>query len=172
MHTLWNDFSEPDSKMINVSIRFANVLDAEYISRVHIRSWQQTYANFIPESILNNLSVSDRTQQWISLIEQGVMVLVLELNKQIVGFSSVCPFRDEGNHNFSGEISAIYLDPKYWRNGFGTKLCLTALNELSSIGYKEALLWVLSDNIQARAFYEKLGFQATRRFNSEVQQRN
>ncbi|CEG59299.1 protein of unknown function (plasmid) [Legionella fallonii LLAP-10] len=41
MHILWNDFSLSAilTKMTNVSIRFANVLDAECISRVHAQSW-------------------------------------------------------------------------------------------------------------------------------------
>lgn len=153
--------------MTHVSIRFANEFDAERIGMIHIRSWQKAYAPYIPESILHNLSVSDRTQQWSGLIGQGVAVLVLELNEQVIGFASLCKFRNEDHYDAAGEVSAIYLDPNYWRNGYGTKLCLAALDELSHLGYQAAFLWVLCDNTPARMFYEKLGFQATNKTKLE-----
>ncbi|RUR04294.1 GNAT family N-acetyltransferase [Legionella sp. km772] len=147
--------------MIHSSIRFANESDAEAIGLVHIRSWQKTYEHYIPDTVLSNLSLWDRTQQWKNLIREGVKVLVLETNKQIIGFASVGDYRDADKKNQSGEISAIYLAPEYWRHGLGSKLCLAAMEELSKAGYQEVLLWVMSDNIQARLFYEKLGFQVT-----------
>jgi len=148
-------------KLMTHSIRLATELDAKSIGLVHIRSWQKAYEHYIPESILNNLSHSERAQQWQSLIVQGTTVLVLETNNHIVGFVSICKFRDESKDNASGEISAIYLDPNYWRKGYGARLCIAALKELSKTGYKEVLLWVMADNTQARLFYEKLGFQST-----------
>lgn len=147
--------------MINSSIRFANELDAGAIALVHIRSWQKAYEHYIPESILSTLSLSERTQQWQQLISAGVKVLILEANNKIAGFASVCTFRDADNDNKLGEISAIYLDPDYWRAGLGSQLCVAAMEELAKAGYREVLLWVMSDNIQGRLFYEKLGFQVT-----------
>ena len=147
--------------MTDSSIRAAMEFDAEAIASVHICSWQKAYEQYIPESILSNLSVSERSQQWYSLLKEGVIILVLETNNQLIGFASICEFRDRDKGNLSGEISAIYLHPDYWRNGLGTKLCQAALTELSKAGHKEALLWVLADNTQARLFYENQGFQAT-----------
>lgn len=146
--------------MTNLIIRRATEYDAEAIALVHIRSWQKAYEQYIPESILNSLSVLERTQQWYELIKTGVIILVLELNNKIIGFVSICQFRDGLVDSFRGEISAIYLYPNYWRKGFGAKLCATALNELSNLGYKEALLWELADNSHACMFYETLGFHA------------
>ena len=143
------------------TIRFAKDLDAEAIGLVHIRSWQKAYEQYIPESILNELSLSDRAHHWQTLISKGVTVLVMEVNNQIIGFASTSKFRDESIDNSSGEINAIYLAPQYWRNGYGVELCLAALSELTEAGYKKVLLWVMADNTQARLFYEKLGFQAT-----------
>ncbi|WP_298627418.1 GNAT family N-acetyltransferase [uncultured Legionella sp.] len=142
-------------------IRPATVDDAEAIAVNHILSWQGMYKDFIPESILQELSIPDRTQQWRDLINQNVKVLVIEVADKIVGFASICAFRDDIRNGENGEISAIYLHPDYWRLGLGTKLCLAALDELSLSGYKTIYLWVLSDNHQAHKFYESLGFQAT-----------
>ncbi|MFO2653297.1 GNAT family N-acetyltransferase, partial [Legionella pneumophila serogroup 1] len=67
---------------------------------------------------------------------------------------SICTFRDGIEDNSKGEISAIYIHPNFWHQGFGKKLSLAALKTLKELGYTEALLWVLSDNHQARSFYE------------------
>ena len=141
-------------------IRLAKNQDAEAIGLVHIQSWQKAYEDYIPEDILNNLSLSERAKLWGNLIEQGVEVLVLEKGSEIVGFASICAFRGEG-FSKSGEISAIYLSPQYWRNGYGSELCLAAIERLANAGYKDVLLWVLIDNTSARHFYENLGFEAT-----------
>lgn len=148
-------------KNLTHHIRPATVDDAEAIAINHILSWQGMYKDFIPESILQELSIEERTQQWHDLISQNVKVLVVELAGKIVGFASICAFRDDDRDGLNGEISAIYLHPDYWRLGLGTKLCLAALAELSTLGYKTIYLWVLSDNHQAHKFYESLGFQAT-----------
>jgi ribosomal protein S18 acetylase RimI-like enzyme len=148
-------------KNLTHHIRPATVDDAEAIAVNHILSWQGMYKDFIPESILQELSIEERTQQWHELISQNVKVLVVELADKIVGFASICAFRDDECDGLNGEISAIYLHPAYWRLGLGTKLCLAALAELSTLGYKTIYLWVLSDNHQAHKFYESLGFQAT-----------
>lgn len=147
--------------MTEALIRCAKEQDADNISIIHIRSWQKAYEQYIPKSVLDSLSHSERSQQWTHLIKEGVKVLVLEMQNQIIGFASVCMFRDDEQTHNLGEISAIYLHPEYWRKGFGSRLCIAALSELSKEGYKEVLLWVMADNTQARSFYERLGFQAT-----------
>ncbi|CAM4399812.1 MAG: Mycothiol acetyltransferase [Legionella sp.] len=141
------------------AIRIATIQDAEAISQVHICSWQKMYKEFIPEEVLKNLSLSERTQQWSELINQNVRVLICEMEQQLVGFASICAFRGNSAQSAFGEISAIYLHPDYWRMGLGSQLCLAAMSELVELGYKKVGLWVLEENSQARSFYEALGFK-------------
>lgn len=149
------------TKNVTPKIRMAKVHDAGTIALIHIRSWQKMYSEFIPETILKDLSLTERTQQWQDLLKQEVNVLLIEIDHQAVGFASICPFCGVNAEPLMGEISAIYLHPDYWRMGLGTKLCLTALSELTALGYKKVGLWVLEANNQARRFYEALGFTAT-----------
>ncbi|KTD54302.1 GNAT family acetyltransferase [Legionella sainthelensi] len=142
-------------------IRTAALEDAAAIAQIHISSWQKMYKDFIPETILQNLSLQDRTQQWHDLIMQHVKVLIIEINQQIVGFASIGTFHNFGTDGSMGEIKAIYLHPDYWRKGLGTQLCTAAISELTKLGYKKVLLWVFEDNHQARKFYDALGFEVT-----------
>lgn len=147
------------TRNVTPKLRIAESRDAEAIARVHICSWQKMYKEFIPEEILKNLSLDERAQQWATLINQGVKVLLLEVAQCIIGFASICAFRDINPDNSIGEISAIYLHPDYWRMGLGTQLCVAAMSELVTLGCEKVALWVLEDNIQARGFYEALGFE-------------
>lgn len=149
------------NKELTPSIRTATAKDAGDIARIHMRSWQKMYRDFIPDTILNNLSLHERTQQWDALIRKEVKVLVMEINHRIQGFASICPFRDPTADNSMGEISAIYIRPEYWRQGLGTQLCLAAISELEKEGYNKIFLWIFEANVQAKKFYEALGFTAT-----------
>jgi ribosomal protein S18 acetylase RimI-like enzyme len=143
----------------NISIRSARKDDALAIAKVHVISWQKIYRGYIPDKILDNLSINKRTQQWRELINNKVSILLIEKNDEIVGFVSLCPSRDtDQNPSICGEISAIYLNPIVWHQGLGKKLCHSALTELENMGFKEVMLWVLQENHLARKFYESMGF--------------
>lgn len=142
----------------SIRIRPAEVNDTHAIATIHVAAWQNIYRNHIPDVVLDNLSVANREQQWQVLLSKGVKVFVIDKNKQIVGFVSLCKARDKDCPKFYGEISAIYLHPSVWHQGLGKKLCSVALNELKNMGFSDVILWVLAENKQARRFYEALGF--------------
>lgn len=144
------------------NIRSANKDDASQIATVHIDSWRVIYRTHMPDSILDNLSLEKRESEWRERLYAGVKVWVIEEDKKIVGFASVCPSRDSDVDPIRvAEISAIYLLPEFWRKGLGNKLCRTIFESIISLGFKEITLWVLEGNIQASKFYESLGFQKT-----------
>ncbi len=129
---------------------------------MHVESWQVTYRGHIPDDVLDNLSVSEREKLWKSLLENNTCVFVLEEDKRLVGFVSICASRDSDlNPTQVGEISAIYIHPDYWRKGYGKRLLDTAINEFIKIGFSEVSLWVLDSNQSAIRFYENMGFSKT-----------
>lgn len=148
--------------MNDISIRFAEVSDAPAIALIHVTSWQKIYRGHIPDVVLDNLSVNQREQQWREFISNGVKVLVIERENNILGFASICSSRDaDTDSNMCGEISAIYLHPEMWHQGLGRQLADAALFELEKMGFSEVIVWVLDENNQARKFYEALGFSVT-----------
>ncbi len=56
------------------------------------------------------------------------------------------------------QADAINIDPHRWGRGYGRALLATAEVELASLGYSEAVLWVLPGNMRARRFYEAAGW--------------
>lgn len=144
------------------SIRLANPADANQIANVHIISWQTIYRGYIPDDILNNLSLQTRTQEWLERLQTGITVWVIELNNTIIGFASICPSRDaDDNPKQVIEISAIYLLPKFWRKGLAQQLCQIVFNDVLNKDFKEMTVWVLADNNQACQFYKSQGFLET-----------
>ena len=67
--------------------------------------------------------------------------------------------RDEDKDASYGEIWGIYLLPEDWNKGIGSYFINWGLNELKKRGYKRVTLWVLEENVNARRFYEKIGFK-------------
>lgn len=154
-------------------IRNADLDDAEGIATVHVASWQKIYRDIIPNSILDNLSVNERTRVWRERIKQNLIILVIEENKSIVGFASVCAARDSDlDIKLYGELSTIYLNPKFWGKGLGAKLCEQALEYLRDNGFLKVIVWVLQKNNQAKKFYEALGFIYTGYTKDEIFEKN
>ena len=48
--------------------------------------------------------------------------------------------------------------------GYGKLLLSKAIDELKKLGFKNILLWVLEDNMNARKFYEKNGFVCSEKY--------
>lgn len=103
--------------------------------------------------------MGDREDLWKSLLNQNVKVLVLVEQEQIVGFVSFGPGRDQDiDSSRVSEITAIYLKPSKWRKGLGNLLLCAAIKEIKKNDYKNVYAWVLDSNLQARHFYENIGF--------------
>jgi GNAT superfamily N-acetyltransferase len=141
-------------------IEMANESDASSIARINIISWQAAYNKIMPAEILDSLSVEHLTEGWKTQLQKNAIVLKISVNNEIIGFSFLCKHKLLQNCTLNqGEISAFYLDPRFWRQGFGKQLCLASLDKLRELGFKEASLWTLSDNYDAHRFYESLGFK-------------
>ena len=148
--------------MTDYTIRLANISDAEQIAKCHIASWQKIYRGFFTDEVLDNLSVAERTQRWMTILNTKSKTLVLEDNQRVVGFVCFCAARCEDiDPKKCGEIFAIYLHPEVWYQGFGKKLCEHAFVDLANLGFSEVILWVLKENQQARNFYQRMGFIET-----------
>lgn len=142
------------------TIRRATVEDARDIAEVHVASWRWAYEGLLPGSVLDALSVEERSDGWAPILErapEGVLVAVGE-DGRVAGFSSVGPTRDDDALPSTGELFAIYLRPEAAGTGVGSALLAGAEEDLRAAGFRRGTLWVLETNTRARSFYERHGW--------------
>jgi RimJ/RimL family protein N-acetyltransferase len=143
-------------------VRAATPEDALAIASVHVESWRTAYRGQMPDEVLASLSVDRRAEMWRNIITSTSpwkSVLVLDRADIVEGFAHVCQARDPDVDSGVGEVSAIYLLPPVWGQGFGRELMAAALRQLAESGLRSAILWVLETNDRARRFYEAGGWR-------------
>jgi ribosomal protein S18 acetylase RimI-like enzyme len=144
-------------------IRQAKASDARGIAEVRVRTWQEAYRDIMPTEFLAALSVDADEKRWRGLLKAQAperRTLVAESGGQVVGFVTAGVLRGDETEPLTGEVYAIYARPDRWGQGVGRKLLGQAEKDLVELGYEEAVLWVLTDNQRARAFYERAGWHA------------
>lgn len=142
------------------NVRYADVDDAKILGQIHSESWKVAYKGVVPDEVLNNITAEKRQKYFEKALTEGWEedAIIFKDNKA-VGLICIGKCRDEDKEEFWGEIWGIYLLPEYWNMGIGFELINWGLNELKRRNYKKIALWVLEGNLNARNFYEKMGFK-------------
>jgi len=153
-----------------LTIRGATPSDAPGIARVHVLTWQSAYQGLIPDSYLQTLSISKRTENWAKQLEKpadGTRYFVAALEGEVLGFCTVGKSGDEDSSSDVGELYAIYVLPDKQGSGIGSALLDTGLDFLKNENFKSATLWVLEANHTSRGWYESRGWQLEGGFKIE-----
>jgi GNAT superfamily N-acetyltransferase len=144
-----------------IQIREATTRNADAIAKVHVTTWRAAYRGILPASYLGSLSVDVSAGRWCRSLAAGrPRVLVADVDGTIVGWIAFGRCRDADKDASWSEVEALYVLPEYWGIGVGRRLMESARRKLSDAGYTDVLLWVLSDNERARAFYSQVGFES------------
>ena len=141
---------------MTVTIRPARPEDGDTVAAIRVASWRATYDGIVPPSYLETMD-SNR-EHWRAVAAgrlDGVELLVCEADGAVAGFSCYGPSRPPG-FGFAGELYATYFRPGAIGKGYGTATMDAALRGLARLGYPDAILWVLEDNLHARRFYERM----------------
>jgi ribosomal protein S18 acetylase RimI-like enzyme len=141
-------------------LRPATNADCRNLAEVQIASWQAAYRGILPEHALETLSVKSFETVWKhNLVNPTRNNVVAIVKDDIAGFVSYGPSRDRDmDRRKTAEVYGIYLLEEFWGGGLGLALMNLAVEDLSSTGFREASLWVLSENEKARRFFERYGF--------------
>jgi ribosomal protein S18 acetylase RimI-like enzyme len=145
-----------------ITIRRALPADAEQIAAVHDGAWREAYRGLIPGRELERLVARRGPDWWRRAVAQGSRILVFSLQGAIGGYVSYGRNR-AASMDFDGEIFELYLAPEYQGMGFGSRLFEAARHDLAANGLDSVLVWSLSDNERAVAFYRRLGGEPVRR---------
>jgi RimJ/RimL family protein N-acetyltransferase len=154
----------------SVRVRDAVQADAVDMAEVHVASWRAAYGELLPPAVLDGLSVAQRARHWAHVLDpsSGDRVVVAEVDGRLVGFAHVGPARDGDVGPSTGQLGTLYLHPRVWGTGVGRAVHDAGLAHLADSGFDRAVLWMLSTNLRARAFYERQGW--TRDGRIRVQQ--
>lgn len=140
-------------------IRPASTEDCEELGKVHVRSWQEAYANLLPASYLNSLDPIERAQNWVQALEAGGNVLIDLNGPNLAGFAAFGRSRDADAQASWGELAALYYLQSYWGKGRAQLLYQKVKTSLEELGFTTTTLWVLEGNDRAIKFYRKSGFE-------------
>lgn len=143
-------------------IRPARIEDAESLASLHVKTWQEAYANIMPEEYLRGLSVEERVERHRNAIAQAkpnTVRFVATVDGTLVGFIAGGPER-KGGYGYDAELYAVYVLKSYYRRGVGKALTRTLVDALVEKNFSSMVLWVLEQN-PSRAFYEALGGELT-----------
>ena len=136
-------------------IRPTEISDAQSMSRIYVRSWQDTYLSVVPFGFLFEMSESQHKQAFRNeIINNQVISFVAEETSNIVGFITGGNER-KGNDIYGGEIYTLYVLKYYQRRGIGSKLVSALTKQLNQNGIYSMLVRVLKLN-PYRRFYKKI----------------
>lgn len=142
-----------------IEVGNATLADSRRIAEIQVTGWQAGYRGILPDEFLGGLDTESRLAMWERFIRTGKgLMLVARRGGQLLGFCHVIPSRDADAEQ-TAEITAIYVDPRFWRNGCGRKLVAAALAWAFEQGFRQLTLWVLADNSRGRGFYEAIGMR-------------
>ena len=143
-------------KELVISIRRAKSEDAAALSGVFDSAWREAYQGIIPALALERMMARRGPRWWLSTIGRGRPLVVLDIGETIGGYVSYGRCRDR-SLPADGEIDELYLAPEYQGLGFGTRMFKAVRNDLGDREIKRIVVWALSDNERACAFYQRLG---------------
>jgi ribosomal protein S18 acetylase RimI-like enzyme len=144
---------------VSVTIRPATIGDAAGIAAVHVRSWRETYPGLIPQDVLDNLSVEQRTKDWQEWLSKQQQMFVAHKSEQIVGFVAGGKSR-KPDFSYRSELYGLYLLQETQGSGVGRSLFETLGKAFQDQNTPDFYLWVIEGNTQSRQFYERMGGQA------------
>ena len=150
-------------RIMDFFIRPAGPADAEAIAEVQRVSWQVAYRNLLSPESLARVATAWDSVHWRNALEQvddRTFNLVLDSRATgVAGFGvagSRRRSRDPALSAFDGEIYLLYLMPGVQRRGHGAAMMRALARVLQARGKQSVLVWALTANRPAIAFYRRL----------------
>ena len=138
-------------------VRLAEPRDARAIAVIGDAAWRAAYRGLMPDTLLDRWSVDERIARR-ERADARRRTWVVEHAGQVVAYSRAGAARDPDPPATRAEIDSVYVHPERWRSGCGRALLPHVLGDLARSGCDEVVLWCLTENAAARAFYERMGF--------------
>lgn len=138
--------------------RTASYADRSGIAKLHTESWRIHYRGAYSDEYLDGNVLQDRLSVWEDRFfapRENQFVIVAEEVGQIVGFA--CAYGND-DAQWGTLLDNLHVRTERHREGIGRRL-LVEVARWSHLHYADCglYLWVLSQNVRAQQFYERLG---------------
>lgn len=148
------------------SVRLALPGEAEAISAVQRRSWEQVLPPDVARSVLESVSLAAMTEQWHAAIvrpplAQFRVLVALAAPGRLVGFAAVGPSDDpDADPRVDALVAEFVIDPTAQHRGHGSRLVNAVADTLRADGFTRATRWVASTDDPMRRFLTSCGWDA------------
>ena len=151
------------NKQPDISVRHANLADANLLAQLGAQTFFETFASDNTEEdmaayLAANFNV---TQQTAELSDPAATFLIAEIEGAVGGYANLKsgppPERIEEIDHI--ELVRLYVSKEWLGRGVGEALMRACLDEAREAGCKTIWLGVWERNARAQAFYRKWGFQ-------------
>jgi GNAT superfamily N-acetyltransferase len=150
-------------------VRAATEADAAQLADVHVRSWQWAYQGLMPDHVLAELDIDQRTERWKTTLtdvhDTAVLLAVRQPGdrcEELGAFCMVGPVRAPSpttrDRAGVGEMYGLYADPRALGTGAGRLVHDAGVDHRWAAGDHHLVLWVLTGNTRARSFYARNGW--------------
>jgi ribosomal protein S18 acetylase RimI-like enzyme len=146
-----------------IEIRRAKASDAGAVAECHDEAWRTAYQGIIPGTELEKLIARRGPAWWDSAIRKGSRIALLQFGDKIAGYANYGRNRARSLRDYDGEIYELYLRPEFQGLGFGRRLFTAARRDLAQSKLRSLIVWALSENENAVAFYRALKGEAVAR---------
>jgi GNAT superfamily N-acetyltransferase len=146
-----------NSESKNISYREANVAECAAVAKVHVRSWHESFAGLVPQSVMERITVEGRTKAFEQRFQTDSyrMYVAEVVDLGIVGFADCGEPREKIN-SYEAELYAIFLLPEFQGSGVGRRLFAMCVEAVVKSGKSSMYLYAF-ENSPYRSFYDKMG---------------
>lgn len=141
-----------------MEIRRATLADAEEINRIYNQYPQTSTCTFD----VDPLPIESRIE-WLTVRSDQHVVLVAQEAGEIVGWSSISPFKARPAYQFSVE-SSIYIDSCWHGQGIGKRLMTELIQISRENGFHSIIAGATVGQDASIRLHESLGFEHVARF--------
>ena len=129
------------------------------LAYIQTESWKAAFQDILSAEILQQATDLTRaTAMYTQLLDENIgNGYILEVDSQPHCIAWWDKARDNDMPDYA-ELICIHSLQDNWRKGFGTQMMNRVMDDMKAAGYNKVMLWVFTNNIRARKFYESCGF--------------
>ena len=137
--------------------RLAGPADAQAVARLHADSWRRHYRGAYSDAFLDGDVVADRLAVWTDRLREPdpCRCTILAEGGGLVGFSNA---RFDADPKWGALLDNLHVADTHRRRGIASRLLALTARAVTARPERTGLyVWVLEQNVEARAFYEARG---------------